>query len=82
MSTVRLGVLSRAEVDWGSAKYRLRSSGLGGSQSVVCQVSIGQSDLTSYGSRSAVNCTIGRPGLDNPGLQWFSNLHCKSGAAQ
>ena len=30
--------------------------------------------------RSAVTCTIGRPGLDNPGFQWFPNLHCKSGA--
>ena len=29
---------------------------------------------------SAKTCTIGRPGLDNPGFQWFSNLHCKSGA--
>ena len=27
-----------------------------------------------------MTCTIGRPGLDNPGFQWFSNLHCKSGA--
>ena len=79
MSTVRLGVLSRAEVDLGSAKYRPRSSGLDGRQSLVRQVSVGQSDPTSYGPRSAVNYTIGHTGLDNPSFQWFSNLHCKSG---
>ena len=80
MSTVRLGVLSRAEVDLGSAKYRPRSSGLDGRQSLVRQVSVGQSDPTSYGPWSAVNFTIRLPGLDNPGFQWFSNLHFKFGA--
>ena len=80
MSTVRLGVLSRAEVDLGSANYRPRSSGLDGRQPLVRPVSIGQSYPRPYGPRSAVNCTIRRPGLDNPGFNWFSSLHCKSGA--
>ena len=38
----------------------------------IGQVSIGQSDPTSEGPRSAVTCTIGRPGLDNPGFQIYT----------
>ena len=76
MSAVTHKVLSLAEEDLRSTKYRPRSWGLDGRKSLVYQVFIGQSDTTSYGPRSTVNCTIGCPGLDNPGFQWFSNLHC------
>ena len=76
ISAVTHKVLSLAEGDLRSIKYRPRSWGLDGRKSLVYQVFIGQSDTTSYGPRSTVNCTIGCPGLDNPGFQWFSNLHC------
>ena len=71
MSAVTHKVLSLAEEDLRSAKYRPRSWGLDGRKSLVYQVFIGQSDTTSYGPRSTVNCTIGCPGLQKvPFFKW------------
>ena len=71
MSAVTHKVLSLAEEDLRSAKYRPRSWGLDGRKSRVYQVFIGQSDTMSYGPRSTVNCTIGCPGLQKvPFFKW------------
>ena len=42
------------------------------------RVYVGQSDPPTYGPKSAMNYTIGPPGLNNLCFQWFSNLHFNS----
>ena len=69
MSTVRLGVLSRTEVDLGSAKYRPRNRGLGGRESLVRQ-----SDPPFYGSPDFRIIVEGGSGsrnqIKNPKNEW------------